>query len=62
MVTAKVKQDLAELTNHLREDISKMNDPPAKAFFEASAELLIGLEKPFLILKKRLKSLARIVF
>jgi hypothetical protein len=45
--TAKVKTDLSNLTNHLREDITKMNDPAAKALFEVSAEVLTGLQKAF---------------
>jgi hypothetical protein len=45
--TAKVKNDLSNLTDHLREDIEKMNDPAAKALFEVSAEVLTGLQKAF---------------
>jgi hypothetical protein len=45
--TAKVKTDLSNLTSHLREDIDKMDDPSAKALFEVSAEVLIGLQKAF---------------
>jgi hypothetical protein len=35
------------LIDHLREDVTKVNDPAAKALFETSAEVLIGLEKAF---------------
>jgi len=45
--TAKVKSDITKLTTHLRDDISKFNDPAAKALFEVSAEVLIGLQKAF---------------
>lgn len=45
--TANVKQELRKLTDHLRSDIEKMDDPSAKALFEVSAEVLIGLEKAF---------------
>lgn len=38
---------LDELTDHLREDIEKFDDPKAKVLFETSAEVLIGLKKAF---------------
>lgn len=45
--TTFVKEKLHELAGHLREDIRKVNDPKAKALFETSAEVLLGLEKAF---------------
>jgi len=45
--TAKVKADLSNLANHLRSDIEKLDDPAAKALFEVSAEVLLGLHKAF---------------
>lgn len=45
--TSNIKKDLKALIDHLRQDISKMQDPSAKALFEVSAEVLIGLEKAF---------------
>jgi hypothetical protein len=51
--TAKVKADLLGLTNHLREDILKMEDPSAKALFEVTAEVLIGLQKAFTDFEKK---------
>jgi len=51
--TAKVKQDLSNLTNHLREDIEKIKDPSARALFEVSAEVLTGLEKAFTDFEKK---------
>ena len=45
--TSKVKKELSALTDHLRRDIEKLNDPAAKALFETSAEVLIGLQKAF---------------
>lgn len=51
--TAKVKKDLSDLTNHLREDIEKMDDPSAKALFEVSAEVLAGLQKAFTDFEKK---------
>ena len=51
--TSKVKMDLSNLTNHLRLDIEKMNDPAAKALFEVSAEVLIGIQKAFTDFEKK---------
>jgi hypothetical protein len=42
-----VKSEFASLIQHLREDISKMEDRSAKALFETSAEVLTGLTKAF---------------
>ena len=43
--TARLKQMLTHLVNHVRQDISKVNDPKAQALFETTAEVLVGLEK-----------------
>jgi len=45
--TAKIKADLSNLVNHLRSDIEKLDNPAAKALFEVSAEVLLGLHKAF---------------
>jgi hypothetical protein len=45
--TANIKNEFRELIDHLRDDVTKVNDPAAKALFETSAEVLIGLEKAF---------------
>ncbi|MGN6491894.1 MAG: hypothetical protein ACTHLE_07845 [Agriterribacter sp.] len=45
--TANIKKEFKMLVNHLREDITKVDDPAAKALFETSAEVIIGLEKAF---------------
>ncbi len=45
--TANVKEQLQELVDHLREDVKKVDDPKAKALFETSAEVLLGLKKAF---------------
>ena len=45
--TANVKKELRLLINHLRKDVERLQDPSAKALFEVSAEVLIGLEKAF---------------
>lgn len=45
--TRKVKGKLSELINHLREDVSKVNDAKAEALFETTTEVLRGLETAF---------------
>jgi hypothetical protein len=45
--TSNVKKEFSALVEHLRSDITKMDDPSAKALFEVSAEVLIGLQKAF---------------
>ncbi|PRH84817.1 hypothetical protein C5L14_25115 [Labrys okinawensis] len=41
------KARLREITDHLREDIDKVDEPQLKAMFETSAEVLTGLSKAF---------------
>ncbi len=45
--TANLKEEFNELSDHLREDVDKVDDPQAKALFEISAEVINGLEKSF---------------
>jgi hypothetical protein len=45
--TANIKQEFKGLIQHLREDITKVDDVQAKALFEVSAEVLEGLHKAF---------------
>jgi hypothetical protein len=45
--TANIKKEFRLLIDHLREDVKKVDDQAAKALFETSAEVLIGLEKAF---------------
>lgn len=45
--TANIKKEFRLLIDHLREDVKKVEDPAAKALFETSAEVIIGLEKAF---------------
>jgi hypothetical protein len=45
--TQKMKARLQETANHLREDITKLDEPQLKAMFETSAEVLLGLVKAF---------------
>ncbi|SDH04369.1 hypothetical protein [Psychroflexus sediminis] len=43
-----IRSGLQELIVHLKKDISKVDDPKAKALFETSAEVLTGLKTAFL--------------
>lgn len=45
--THKMKGELNAIIDHLREDITKVDDPQFKAMFETSAEVLGGLVKAF---------------
>ncbi|NOJ49980.1 hypothetical protein [Bradyrhizobium archetypum] len=45
--TQKMKKRFQENIAHLREDISKVDEPQLKAMFETSAEVLTGLVKAF---------------
>ena len=45
--TTKIKQQMNDLVQHLREDVAKVKDPQAKALFEVSAEVIQGLQKAF---------------
>jgi len=43
----KMQKALQEIQDHLREDITKVDEPQFKAMFETSAEVLGGLIKAF---------------
>jgi hypothetical protein len=45
--TMQMRARLTGLAEHLREDVLKVHDVRAKALFETSAEVLLGLEKAF---------------
>lgn len=45
--TFNLKKEFSALINHLHSGAEKVADPSAKALFEVSAEVLIGLEKAF---------------
>jgi hypothetical protein len=45
--TQNIKEEFKKLSDHLREDVEKIDDPKAKALFEVSAEVIDGLEKAF---------------
>jgi hypothetical protein len=48
-----IQQQFTELKDHLRDDISKINDPQGKALFEVSAEVIGGLQKAFTDFEKK---------
>jgi hypothetical protein len=43
----KIKAQMRQLIEHLREDVGKITEPKAQALFETSAEVLTGLVKAF---------------
>jgi len=45
--TQKIKAQMRQLIEHLREDVGKVTEPKARALFETSAEVLTGLVKAF---------------
>ena len=45
--TQKLKAQMRQLIDHLREDVGKVTEPKAQALFETSAEVLTGLVKAF---------------
>jgi len=48
-----MKARLEEIITHLREDITKVDDPKFQAMFETAAEVLGGLNKAFDDYEKR---------
>jgi hypothetical protein len=44
---ANIRKKFLELIEHLRSDVKKVEDVSAKALFEVSAEVLVGLNKAF---------------
>lgn len=45
--TIKLRGMLADVADHAREDIGKIDDPRAEALFETTAEVLGGLVKAY---------------
>ena len=43
--TQKIKVQMRQLIDHLREDVGKVTEPKVQALFETSAEVLTGLVK-----------------
>lgn len=54
--TANIKEEFKKLSEHLREDVDKVDDPQAKALFEVSAEVINGLEKAFVDFERKNES------
>jgi len=42
-----IKKELQALADHMRKDITRVDDPRAKALFETGAEVLLGLKTAF---------------
>jgi len=45
--TQKMQKRLQETMDHLREDVTKVEEPQLRAMFETAAEVLGGLKKAF---------------
>ena len=45
--TANVRKEFRQLIDHLRGDISKIDEPKAQALFETTAEVIGGLDTAF---------------
>jgi hypothetical protein len=45
--TQRMQVRLQELSDHLREDIERLDEPQLRAMFETAAEVLTGLKKAF---------------
>lgn len=45
--TRKMRDRLTEISEHLREDIEKIDEPQAKAMFETSAEVIDAIALAF---------------
>jgi hypothetical protein len=44
---ANVRREFRELIDHLRSDLSKIDEPKAQALFETTAEVISGLDTAF---------------
>lgn len=42
-----IRRMLDDVSQHVREDVRKVDDPKAQALFEATAEVLDGLNKAY---------------
>ena len=54
--TANIKEEFIKLSEHLRQDVDKVDDPKSKALFEVSAEVIDGLQKAFTDFEKKNES------
>ena len=51
--TMQIRARLTELTEHLREDVQKVDDPSFKALFETTAEVLAAWKRHSRATRKR---------
>jgi len=52
--TSNIREEFEKVSEHLREDVDKVDDPKAKALFEVSAEVIDGLQKGFNDFEKKM--------
>lgn len=45
--SANIRKMLTDVIDHAREDVAKVKDPQARALFETTAEVLIGLRTAY---------------
>lgn len=53
--TAGIKEQFSELIFHLRDDISKVEDPKGKNLFKISAKVIARLQKAFNAYEERIR-------
>jgi hypothetical protein len=46
--TQRIQSELDALIGHLRQDILEVEEPQARALFETSAEVLLGLKQAYI--------------
>jgi hypothetical protein len=59
--THKIKAQMSQIIQHLREDVGTVTEAKAQALFETSAEVLTGLVKAFEDYEKKTEAAWRIV-
>ena len=53
--TSGIREQFSELIFHLRDDVSKIEDPKAKTLFKISAKVISRLQKAFTNYEERMK-------
>ncbi|MEK6703286.1 MAG: hypothetical protein AABZ53_13560 [Planctomycetota bacterium] len=53
--TAHIRAMLVEIIAHARADVGKVDEPQAKAIFEMTAEVLLGVRKTYEDYEKRME-------
>jgi len=43
----KIREEIVAVATHARSDVDKIDDPRARALFETTAEVLLGLAKAY---------------